>query len=279
MGERAPLPLVTHDQLVRDLTDLGLVPGQTIMLHASVRAIGWIVGGPDVVLRALLDVLTPSGTLMMYISWEDTTETMPGWSPERQAVYLAYCPPFDPFRSRAKRDWSILTEYLRTWPGAMRSANPGASVAAVGARAEWITQDHPLQYGYGPGSPLDKLCQVGGHVLLLGAPLDTITLFHHAEHMARLPHKRTVRYQVPLLRDGRRVWVEVEEYDTGDGIVDWPGGEYFPAIAQEYIAAGRARIGQVGAARSHLFEAADLDRYAVEWMERHFAGLGDGAAE
>jgi aminoglycoside 3-N-acetyltransferase len=39
------------------------------MLHASVKAIGWVVGGPDIILEALLDLLTPAGTLMMLVSY------------------------------------------------------------------------------------------------------------------------------------------------------------------------------------------------------------------
>lgn len=57
--ERSELPIITRSGLVDDLRNLGVLPGQVIMLHASVRAIGWIVGGPDTVLQALLDVLTP----------------------------------------------------------------------------------------------------------------------------------------------------------------------------------------------------------------------------
>lgn len=271
MTAKSDLPLITYSQLVRDLKSLGVEPGQTIMLHASVRAIGWIVGGPDLVLQALLNLLTPTGTLMMYVAWEDRTEHWPDWPAERQAVYQAECPPFDPATSRAHRKWSILTEYLRTRPGACRSANPTASVAAVGAKAAWITEDHPLQYGYGSGSPLDKLCQAGGQVLLLGAPLDTITLLHYAEHTAAVPNKRIVHYQVPLLRDGRRVWIEVEEFDTSCGIVDWEGGDYFTAIAQDFLAAGKGRSGTVGAAQSYLFDAAALHAFGVQWMERAFA--------
>ena len=263
-------PLVTHSQLIRDLTGLGVAAGQTIMLHVSVGAIGWVVGGPDVVLQALLDVLTCSGTLMIYVAREDRTEDWPDWSPERQAVYLAECPPFDPMTSRANRRWSILTEYLRTWPGACRSANPAASVVAVGAKAQWITENHPLQYGYGPGSPLAKLCEAGGQVLLLGAPLDTVTLLHYSEHVADVPNKRTVRYAVPILRDGQRVWVEVEEYDTARGIVDWEGGEYFPVIVQGFLAAGKGRGDMVGAAQSYLLNAAELHGFAVQWMEKAF---------
>ena len=130
------------------------------------------------------------------------------------------------------------------------------------------------QYGYGPGSPLDKLCQVGGQVLLLGATLDSLTLLHYAEHTAAVPNKRTVRYPVPLLRDGQRVWVEVEEFDTARGIVDWEGGNYFTAVAQDFLAAGGGRTGTVGAARSYLFDAAALHAFAVRWMERTFSAAG-----
>ncbi len=270
MTKRPELPLVTHSRLVRDLTRLGVAPGQTLMLHVSVRAIGWIVGGPDVVLQALLDVLTPTGTLMMYVAWEDRTDDWPEWPPERQAAYRAECPPFDPVTSRANREWSILTEYLRTRPGAYRSANPGASMAAVGARARWLTENHPLQYGYGPGSPLAKLCTGGGQALQIGVPLSTVTLLHYSEHVAVLPHKRTVRYPVPLLRDGQRVWFEVEEFDTGRGILDWEGGDYFAAIVRDFLAAGHGRSGMVGAAQSYLFDAAALHEFAVQWMQQTF---------
>lgn len=263
------LPIVTRSQLRRDFAALGVAPGQTIMLHVSVRAIGWIVGGPDVVLDALLDLLTPDGTLMMYVAWEDRTDDMLTWPPERQAVYRAECPAFDPITSRAYRRWSILGEYLRTRKGACRSANPGASMVALGSRARSLTEDHPLAYGYGPGSPLAKLCEIRGQVLQVGVSPETVTLLHFSEHMADVAYKRIVRYPVPVLKAGKHTWVEIEEFDTGDGIVDWPE-DYFAVIVSEYLAAGRARSGMVGAAPAHLFDGADLHAYAVAWMERSF---------
>jgi len=264
------LPLVTRRQLLGDLRSLGVGPGRTVMLHVSVRAIGWIVGGPDVVLDALLDVLTPQGTVMMYVAWEDSTEDFAEWTAERQATYRVECPPFDPATSRAYRKWSILTEYLRTRPGACRSGNPGASMVAVGAKARWLTRDHPLNYGYGPGSPLAKLCETGGYVLQVGVPLATVTLLHYSEHMADVPNKRILRYLAPILRRGERMWVEIEEFDTANGIVPWKT-DYFETIVEEYLAMGRVRSGTVGAAQSYLFDAADLNRYAVEWMEKRFS--------
>lgn len=272
--EYSDLPTITYSRLVRDLRALGVEPGGVLMLHASVKAIGWVVGGPDVVLQALLDVLTPEGTLMMYVGWEEPLYHLAEWPEERQRGYLEECPPFDPARSRAYRKWGILTEYLRTWPGAYRSNHPEASVAAVGAKARWITADHPPQYGYGRGSPLEKLCQAGGQVLLLGAPLNTLTILHHAEHLANVPNKRIARYKMPILRDGQRVWADFEEFDTSRGIVDWEGEDYFITIARAFLASGQGRTGLVGAAPSYLFDAAALVRFGVAWMERSF-GQGE----
>lgn len=264
------LPLATISQLKRDFTNLGVEPGQTIMLHISVKAIGWIIGGPDVVLDVLLQLLTPNGTLMMYAAWEDRTDHWREWPTERQSAYLAECPPFDPATSRANRKWSILVEYLRTKPGACRSDNPGASMVAVGAKAQWLTNNHPLQYGYGPGSPLEKLCEIGGQVLQVGVPLSTVTLLHYSEHMANVKDKRIVKYLAPILQNGQLTWVEIEEFDTSKGIVNW-NEDYFARIIQEYLASGKGNSGRVGAAQSRLFDAADLRRYATEWMERTFS--------
>jgi len=244
--------------------------GQVVMLHASVKAVGWIVGGPDVVLDALLDVLTPAGTLMMYVAWEDSPYPMNEWPPEKQQAYQAECPGFDPTTSRACREWGILTEYIRTRPGARRSENPEWSMVAIGEKAEWLTKDHPMQYGAGPGSPLHKLVDARGKVLLLGSPLNRVTLLHYAEHLARVPDKRIARYRLPVIRDGRREWVQFEELESSKGIVDWPQGDYFEAIMREFLATGKAREGKVGAAQSYLFDAAEVVEFGAGWMEREF---------
>jgi aminoglycoside 3-N-acetyltransferase len=243
------------------------------MLHASVKAVGRVVGGPDMVIEALLDVLGPDGTLMMMVSNEDSTYELNDWPAEWREAYLAEAPPFDPKRSRANRKWSILTEYLRTWPGAERSAHPDSSFAAVGPRAKWLMADHPLNYPLGPGSPLDKLCQAGGNVLLLGAGFDALTLIHLAENLARVAGKPVYRFRAHIqTADGPR-WVEIEEFDSNQPIGTLPGQSYFELIPRQYLASGHGAEGMVGAARSYLFDADRLKCFAVEWLEAH---LGEG---
>ena len=273
MNSRDALPLATARHLTRDLQELGLRPGSILMLHASLRSVGWVVGGPDVLLSAIRCVLGADGTLCMYVGWNDSTYEMASWSPERQRAYLEESPPFDPATSRAAAMWGVLTEHLRTTPGARRSSHPESSLAAVGARADWLTRDHPLQHGFGPGSPLARVVEAEGDVLLLGSPRGAVTLLHYAEYLAHLPGKRVVHYRVPMVVRGERVWCDVEELDSVGGIVPWHregyGNDYFAAIVDDYLARGRGRTGRVGAAEAHLFDAADLTEFGARWMERH----------
>ena len=69
---RIKLPPITRSRLVEDLKKLGVSSGDVVMLHVSVKSVGWIVGGPDMIIQALLDVLGTQGTLMMYVGWEDS---------------------------------------------------------------------------------------------------------------------------------------------------------------------------------------------------------------
>jgi aminoglycoside 3-N-acetyltransferase len=264
-------PVVTKSELISGLRAIGVEPGQTIMFHVSIKAIGWIIGGPDVLIEALLECLQDKGTIMMYAGWEERPEHFDRWSAERQRAFLIECPPFVPERSRANRKWSILTEYLRTWPGACRSGNPGASMVAVGARAQWLTANHALQYGYGPESPLGKLCNVDGQILQIGVSPGTATLIHHAEHLARLPRKRKFSYRVPMYQGNAVKWIEIQEYDTSRGIVEWEGGDYLETIAAEFRRTGKGCAGKIGGADSYFCKARDLRDFALAWLEDHFA--------
>ena len=239
------------------------MPGDSVLVHAALRQVGPIVGGPDTIVAALRDVLGPHGTILGYTDWpgQEDVEAYPDL-PDQIA-------PFDPLTSRATRDNGFWPELLRTTPGARRSGNPGASVAALGGRAEWFTADHPLDYGYGPGSPLGKLIEADGKTLLLGAPLDTMTLLHHAEHLANIPH-RIKRYEAPMLIDGRTVWRQFEEYDTSD-----PPGEpgqlpidHIGQIVAAFLATGKGKRGTVGAASSVLVRAKKIVPFAIAWLER-----------
>ncbi|HEY1955482.1 MAG TPA: AAC(3) family N-acetyltransferase [Polyangiaceae bacterium] len=215
------------------------------MAHASMRSVG---GDVNDLVRALVET---AGTVMAYVDWEMESDDET----------------FDPATARAKLDHGILAETIRTWPGAVRSAHPDAGMAAIGERAVWLVADHPFQYGYGEGSPLDKLVRANGKVLVLGAPLDTITLLHFSEHAARIPEKRIARYR----RRMKSGFVDFEEFDTCDPVHASLAEDFFGDVARDYLATGRGITGMVGRAKSYAFDAADLHRFAVAWIERKLA--------
>lgn len=234
------------------------------MLHASMRAIGKLPGGPDQVHQAILSLIQPKGSLMMYVGCEPEYEALGRnkLSAEEEQNLLLHCPAFDPQTARARRDYGILAEFFRSWPGAICSANPGARIAAAGAQAAWLTADHPLNYGYGPGSPLAKLYENHGKLLLLGSDLDQITLLHYAEHLAPIDAKRIKRFKVPLLEKGQRSWREIEEYDTSIGIKPWPA-RFFAGIVEQFLKEKGLQPKKVGGADSYLLEAKALVDFAL----------------
>lgn len=259
--------LLTRAALAADLAALGLRPCDVVMVHAAMREVGRILGGADAVVGALVDAVGPEGTVLAYTDWESAHYDLLDADGRLPEAWRPHVPPFDPQRSRAIRENGVFPEILRTTPGALRSASPGASVAALGRHAAGITADHPIDYGYGPGSPLARLVAVGGTVLMLGAPLDTMTLLHHAEHLADIPGKRIVRTEVPFVTPGGTVWRMVEEFDTAGPVADGFAEDYFGAIVAAYLATGTGRQGRVGAADCVLVEAAGICRFAVDWIE------------
>lgn len=243
------------------------------MVHAAVSRIGSILGGPDALIGAIRDAVGPAGTICAYTDWDGNYEDLldPGGAvPER---WRGHIPPYDRQASRAIRDNGVFAEFLRTTPGAVRSANPGASVAAIGARADWLVAGHAVDYGYGEASPFAKLAAAGGKVAMLGAPLDTMTILHHAEHLADIPGKRIKRVEVPFTSETGVQWRWCEEFDTAQAVVPALDGEdYFTAIAEAFLAAGNGARGRVGAAPCVVVEAGPIVRFAVSWLERRIRG-------
>ena len=252
--------------LIEQFKKLGLKAGDIIMLHASMRAIGEILGGPDQVHQAMMECIQPNGALMMYLGTEGEqvyyTLGRGDFSDIQQAEILADCPIFDKNTARARRSHGVLAEFFRSWPGTTYSDNPGARMAAMGSQAAWLVANHPLNYGYGPGSPLAKLYENDGQILLLGSDLDQVTILHYAEHIAPIENKSLARFKFPLLKDGQRVWYDVEEFDTSTGIKPWPD-RFFAQILEQYLQTNSIKPKIIGNAESYFISAKSLVDFAV----------------
>ena len=259
--------------LVQDLSALGVRAGDIVMVHASVRSVGPIHGGPDQIHLAIEDAVRPGGAVMMVVDvpegYDDVGRGV--YTQEQEAEILEHQPPFDPRATRANRENGTLAEFFRSYPGAVFSATPPGRMAARGDRAAWLVADQPWNYSFGAGSPLEKLCNAGGKVLLLGSDHDQVTLLHYAEFVADFPDKRIARYRVPMLQEGQRVWVPCEEFDTTDTGVhpNWPH-RFFARIVDAYIEryahTPLCATGRVGNADSVLIDAATLVAHAIPVM-------------
>lgn len=253
----------TRSSLAQDLARLGVMAGDALMVHAGLRSVGPVLGGADAIIAALRQAVGTDGTLLAYCDWQ-----MPEDVPQHMRDEVI---PFDANSSRSIRDNGAFPELLRTTPGARRSGSPGASCAALGAKADWLTADHALDYGYGPQSPFGKLVEADGKVLMLGAPRDTMTLLHHAEHLARIPGKRVLRYEAPMRgADGAVEWRWFEEFDTGIPVVSRLRDDYFADVVTSFLTAGSGALGKVGDADCVLVEARPMVAFAVDWLEQRF---------
>jgi len=185
-------PHVTQDDLIAGFRDLGLVAGMGVMVHSSLRSFGRVEGGPVAVVQALMEVLTPEGTLLM--------PSFNHGAPFEASGPGTYHPQETPTTNGAIPD-----AFWRR-PNVARSLNPTHAFAAWGANAERYTAQHHRTLTMGPESPLGLLLSDDGYGLLLGVDYTSNT-FHHAVEMATgapCLGLRTEAYPV-VLPGGRKV--------------------------------------------------------------------------
>jgi len=256
----------TRESLGRDLRDLGLHAGQTVIVHSSLSSIGWVCGGPVAVIQALMDVLTPDGTLIMPAhsgelsepaEWQHPPVPAEWWSIIRETM-----PAFDP-RLTPTRGMGRIAETFRTWPDVKRSYHPQDSFAAWGKHAEVVTVQHALDYGLGEGSPLARVYELDGYVLLLGVPYGNNTSFHLGEY--RAPNGPLKTQGAPVFENGRRVWKVIRDIDIDSDVFDDLGAD-FEAVTP-------VRRGSIGSANSRLFSQRAAVDFATQWVAQRRARL------
>ena len=254
--------------LLHDLTALGLARGETVMVHASVRAVGEIAGGPDEIHLAIKDAIGADGTLMMYASCPRHYDEVGrgNLTPEEEAEVLEKLPPFDAETARAARDNGALVELLRTYPGS-RVNHHVARFVAWGRHVDRLFATQPWDYALGHGSALERLVELDGTILLLGSDHDAVTFLHYAEHVGDLPGRTVTRYLVPIREHGDRVWRAMEEFDTNLAHPNWPD-RLFARIIDSHLRRTGSRSRLVGDAPSHLMSARALHEYALPIMKQ-----------
>ncbi|GAA1293826.1 AAC(3) family N-acetyltransferase [Saccharothrix xinjiangensis] len=254
---------VTRSRLASDLGELGLSTGTTVMVHTSLKSLGWVVGGEQTVLDALRDAVGPSGTLVMPAqSWQLCDPAFLGqapaaWWPTIRDHLPVYAPQVTPTRTMG-----VVAELFRTVPGTLRSGHPHRSISANGPHAVAITATHDLDSPVGERSPLKALYDLDASVLLLGTTPAKITALHLAEHRARWPGKHLVSNGAALIRDGHRTWVTWEELHVEDD-------DFIEAVDAFTAGGGRRHTAPVGDAPAQLLPVRALVDFAAPWFSAH----------
>jgi aminoglycoside 3-N-acetyltransferase len=258
--QETPTPR-TRESLAHDLRILGVEVSMTLEVHSSLSKLGWVCGGPVAVVQALMDVVTETGTLVM--PTHSTNYTDPAqWSnpPVPQSWWpLLYeqMPAFDP---RITPSWFMgqVVETFRTWPGVLRSSHPAVSFAAWGRHAQTITANHSLDHGLGEHSPLARLYDLNGYVLLLGVSYESCTSLHLAEY--RAPDPQPLTESSPMLENGQRRWKTYQDIEQDS--------DQFPEIGAAFEETGLVKTCLVGSAQCKLLPQCPAVDFATRWLAR-----------
>jgi len=246
--------MISQEQLEKDLKQLGLVAGDMVYVHTSMRAIGAIDGGADTLVNAFLNVLGPDGTIAV---------------PTHTLSFVGFGKP--PHTPDTATILGAFPETLRTRPEALRSGHASHATAVIGKHAKTLTENHDPCFALGSNSPLYRLWQMDGKILLLGVTHKTNTSIHLAESLAKMPYL-FLHYDASwgnavheLLPDG-----SVKEYVQ----VEFPGcSGVYDKLQPLLEAKGQVSVGQVGNAMSYLMKSRDLVAQAIELLDKDNTAL------
>ncbi len=256
--------LVTPGDITNALKDIGVQKGQAIMVHTSLNRLGYVCGGAQSVIEALTESVGNEGTIMMPTqSWKNLDplsgvywqEPEEWWSVIRENI-PAYDKQITPTNTMG-----AVAEMFRQWPGTLRSDHPARSVAAWGRYAQYLTENHDLSDIFGDNSPIGRLYELDGYVLLLGVGYDKNTSLHLADVRAEYPNKHMVTESSAIRLDGQRIW---KSYETL--AVD---GEDFSAIGEAFEQTGKVRHVSLGNGILSMMSQRALVDFAVKWIEEN----------
>ena len=242
--------VVSQDELIAQLLGLGVKSGGVLLVHTSFSRVAPVEGGPRGLIAALLTVVGPKGTLVMPSMSDDDDHA------------------FDSKKTSCLETGVVADTFWRI-PGVLRSNSPHA-FAAIGPQAADITAEHPLQVPHGLNSPVGRVYELDGQVLLLGVGHDADTTVHLAETMAGVRYRRSKHVTV-LQKGGQPTRFHYDEIDHCC--------QNFNLMDKWLEAEQRQRRGMVGHAEARLARSRDIVQVAVgrlrenETVFLHPAGL------
>ena len=240
------------NRIIEDLKSLGVKRGDKLIVHASFKSFGYSNLTMCEVIDALKEAVGSEGTLMFPTFTYDYVNEL--------------SPVFDVRTTRSCV--GAMPEYFRKCDGVIRSIHPTHSVAVWGNNKEWYVENHHKdQVAVGNNSPLIKLKDTGGKILMIGCGITHNTLIHGVEDFIRPPYVYNIDYSLPKYH---REFVCIDENDN------IYRQEFFVAFAcvYDYIQRfDRLRFlmpiqkGKILKAESYIMNAKDVWDVAVEKMK------------
>lgn len=261
MGDRK---IVTKLDILNALKKIGVENGQNIIVHTSMKSFGFVCGGPQIIIEALIESVGEEGTIMMPtqtwknldpsygVHWEEPKE----WWDIIRSNWPAYDKDITPTNSMG-----AVAEMFRRWPGAMRSNHPVRSFSAWGKNANHLVNNHNLSDIFGETSPVAKLYDLDGYVLLLGTSYDKNTSIHLADERANYSSKHMEKNSCAIQNNGKREWIT---YSTL-----YVDGEDFIDIGDEFEKNYEVKKIKIGNADVRFMKQSDIVDFAVKWIEKN----------
>ena len=179
--------VITIEDIKRELKHIGIQNGDVLEVHASLKSIGYVLGGANALLDAILDTLGFEGTLVM--SAQSSGNSEPAYfqnPPIDVSLYSKVRESIPSFKGKYDDldGMGLLATALQKRPSVYFSNHPQVSMMAHGKHAKWITQSHPLNDMFGLKSPLAKMVELKTKVILIGVDFDRCTGMHLGEYLS-----------------------------------------------------------------------------------------------
>lgn len=174
--------MYSKQDIVKNLEALGIKKGDKLLVHASYKSLGVVDGGIETVIAAFKDAVGEEGTLMFpTFTYENVNRENPVFNIKTSPSCVGMIP-----------------EVFRHGKDVVRSLHPTHSLAVWGKDKEYYIENHHKdQNCLDKNSPIMKLKNAGGKILLVGCGLKKNTLLHGLEIACKVPYAFGVDFSDP----------------------------------------------------------------------------------
>jgi aminoglycoside 3-N-acetyltransferase len=252
----------TVSSIINDLKIMGVRPEDTLLVHSSLSSIGWVCGGEQALIQALLETVTKDGTICMPAhsgvnSNPEEWQNPPVPKEWNEIIYNN----FPAFNKRTTPTCGLgnTPELFRSFSGTLRSNHPQVSFCANGKSSLEITKEHSLTPQFGMDSPVGKLYNLKSRVLLIGTGYESCSCFHLGEALSKKMLKKKMGAAIEV--KGKRKWEWFYDYDYDNSDFEQLG-ESFEKENKNIIS------GSIGNSICKLFSIKEAVDFSINWFEK-----------